>query len=370
LPAIVLILILLGVAVTTLYFALSPNSELGVSISSPVTVADSSAGKTSAGAASDLDRATAATSVAPTTPAPVHNRRGATAVDQRPDGRDSARLSWQDPTHGQAVTETAAEAFAEATKYVLGDRPRQKEALRLYQRVLDSNPTRQLELNVKLTMGARMTVLYDPDLGEDSMYAEAVPWYEQIVEDFNDWGSHRDLMVAKIHLGDLYCMGSYGIADVQKASELCRELIEVAQEQIVFDDPQHAYLNLDNIAKAKGPLTRIVDVNGQLLKEPTEEMNERYRQELLQRRKQFTDRLRRAAIYALANKQHIPGFPLEVKLNRLLQFKQERPDDQLYQETLTAIIEDFKKEYQSHIDAGFNDALEAVEEAFVDESGK
>ncbi|UCG48446.1 MAG: hypothetical protein JSU94_01470, partial [Phycisphaerales bacterium] len=111
---------------------------------------------------------------------------------------DPVRWSWRDSTGGGQVTWTAQGAFEEATKYVLSEQPRQRQALRLYQKVLDANPPRELELHVKLTMGARMTALYDPDLGEDSLDEEAIRWYERIVEDFNDWRNHHDLMVAKI----------------------------------------------------------------------------------------------------------------------------------------------------------------------------
>lgn len=269
----------------------------------------------------------------------------------------SMRWSWLDPNSRAQVTRTAQAAFEEATKYVLGERPRQKEALRLYQRVLDANPPRELELHVRLTMGARMTALFDPDLGENSLDDEAIRWYDQIVQDFNNWSNHHDLMVAKIHRADLYCMGDYGISQVEQATRFCRQVIDIQQDQVVFDDPEFAYLNLDNIAKAVAPVGRRTDKNGQLLKKPTEQMNQQYRRQLLEQRQEVVDRLCRAAILAMADKQHVPGFPAEIKLKRLISLKQDRPADKLYQETLEACIEDFieshrgiKSDYQRAVD--------------------
>ncbi|UCG49949.1 MAG: hypothetical protein JSU94_09220, partial [Phycisphaerales bacterium] len=270
---------------------------------------------------------------------------------------DPVRWSWRDSTGGGQVAWTAQGAFEEATKYVLSEQPRQRQALSLYQRVLDANPPRQLELHVKLTMGARMTALYDPDLGEDSLDEEAIRWYERIVQDFNDWRNHHDLMVAKIHLGELGCMGDYGITDVHKATDLCRQVIEIPENDIVFDDAELAHLNLDNIAGAKAPVGRRVDATGRLLKEPTEQMNQEYRQHLLEQRQQAIDNLRRAAVRALANMQHIPGFPPEVKLKRLLSLKQERPDDRLYQETLDAAIKRFVESHRD-VTSGYEQVLD------------
>ena len=278
-------------------------------------------------------------------------------ADKGHGGKGSAGWSWLDPTDNREVTWTAEQAFKEATEYVLGKKPRQAQALRLYQRVLDANPSRTLELHVRLTMGARMTVLYNPGLGEDSLFDEALRWYKQIVLDFNDWGNHHDLMVAKIHLGDLYCMGDYGMPEVQKATDLCWEIIEVPEQEIVFDEQRQSKFNLDRIAKAEAPIGRRLDSNGHLLTKPTEEMNEKFRQVLLKKRETEFQRIRRSAIRAMTRKQHIPGFPLEVKYKRLLVLKQKRPDDQLYQETLEAMIQKFVERHKD-LKSDFNAVLE------------
>jgi hypothetical protein len=188
-------------------------------------------------------------------------------------------------------------------------------------------------------MGARLTILYNPDLGEDSVDHEALGWYEQILSDFQDLHNHHDYLVAQIHLGDLYC-SLKGRVGVPQAEALYRGVIEVPEKEIVFDDPRQAEFNLDRIAVAKAPLGRQVDGLGRLIAEPTEEMNLVHREGLLQARAEQIALLRRAAIRALAYKQAEVGFPA-VTLARLRHLKQERPDDGLYQQTLQGCIEDF-----------------------------
>ena len=140
---------------------------------------------------------------------------------------EPTKWSWIDPNNKKEVTWSAEQAFEDATNYVEGDKLRQLEALKMYQRVLDANPPRLLELHIRLTMGSRMMILYNPDLGETDMYEEALKWYEKLVHDFNDLGNHTDMMTAKVHLGNLYCWNNYGIAEAQKASDLYMEVINI-----------------------------------------------------------------------------------------------------------------------------------------------
>ena len=233
------------------------------------------------------------------------------------------------------------QALEDATKYVLGNQPRQKEALRLYQRVLDANPPRTLALHVKLIMAARMTILYNPDLGEQSHEEEALRWCQRVLQDYEDWPTHHDAMVAKIYLGDLYCWDRPGREDREKATRLYWEVIEVPEDEIVFDDPEMSNLNMDKIAVAKHPGGgRRIRADGTFITEPTEEMNNDYRKMLLEGRKESVCALRRAAIRALAYKQGVPGDRQKTR-ERLLELKQRRPGDQVYQETLNAILRNF-----------------------------
>ena len=210
--------------------------------------------------------------------------------------------------------------------------------MRLYQAVLDASPPREIALHVKVIMGARLTVLYNPDLGEQSLDAEALRWCQRIIEDFKDWPNHHDLMVAKIHLGDLYYIRN-DREGMGKAARLYWDVIEVPEDEIVFDDPKKANLNLDKIAVAKSSVGRQLDAKGRLLTEPTEEMNMEYREVLLSRRRESTRALRLAAIRALAYKQGVRGDTQKTR-QRLLELKQRRPDDELYQETINAIMRD------------------------------
>jgi tetratricopeptide (TPR) repeat protein len=247
--------------------------------------------------------------------------------------------SWIDQDVKKEATWTADEAFHEATKYVEGAKPRQREALKMYQRVLDAKPSRQMELKVRLTMGSRMMILYDPSLGETEMYDEALKWYEQLVHDFNDLGNHTDLMTAKIHLGDLYCWRHYhGISEAKKASALCLEVIKIPEKDIIFDNPLENGLNLEYIKNAKAPGSRRSGTQG-----PSEIANQLNRQHLLERRQEVINRYRRVAIQSLIAKQSISGFPYEAYLERLLLLKKERPDDQLYQKMLDDKIREITK---------------------------
>jgi len=188
-------------------------------------------------------------------------------------------------------------------------------------------------------MSARLSILYNPMLGEQSLDAEALRWCQRIIEDFKDWPNHHDLMVAKIHLGDLYCSRN-GREGMGKATRLYWDVIEVPEDEIVFDDPETANLNLDKIAIAKARVGRQIDAKGRFLTEPTEEMNMDHRKQLLSRRRESTQPLRLAAIRALGYKQGVPGDRQKTR-QRLLELKQRRPDDKLYQETLNAILRDF-----------------------------
>jgi hypothetical protein len=248
------------------------------------------------------------------------------------------KWSWIGPAREAPEAANWRAALEKAEKYALGE-PRQQEALRLYQAVLDAGPPREIALHVKVIMGARLTILYNPDLGEQSLDAEALRWCQRIIEDFKDWPNHHDLMVAKIHLGDLYYIRN-DREGMGKATRLYWDVIEVPEDEIVFDDPKKANLNLDKIAVAKSSVGRQLDAKGRFLTEPTEEMNMEYREVLLSRRRESTQLLRLAAIRALAYKQGVRGDTQKTR-QRLLELKQRRPDDKLYQETLDAILRGF-----------------------------
>ncbi|HIJ65350.1 MAG TPA: hypothetical protein HPP77_05295 [Candidatus Hydrogenedentes bacterium] len=183
-----------------------------------------------------------------------------------------------------------------------------------------------------------MTILFDPDLGEEERWAEALPLYEALVEDFADWPTHHDVMVAKIHLGDLYCE-LQGDEGASKAEELYWSAIDVAEENIVFDDPDFTHLNVESIARASAPVGRRLAEDGSLMVAPTEEMNAKHRQGLLALRKGWTEALRRSAVRALAFKKYDPELP-DISIARLTALKKQRIDDALFQNALDSLIED------------------------------
>ncbi len=256
---------------------------------------------------------------------------------------ESTKWIWIDPNDKNEVTWTAEQAYQEAKSYVEGNKPEQLQALKMYQRVLDAKPSRLLELHVKLIMGSRMMILFDPGLGESDMYDEAFKWYKKLVYDFNDMGNHTDMMTAKVHLGDLYCWTTHGIAEAQKASVLCMEVINVPEKDIIFDNPQNVALNFDNMSKK---VDDFIDKKFPPLLVPAPEadkMRERIRQERLQMamksRQGEIDRYRLAAIRSLITKQSGTG-PRDTYIERLRALKQKRPDDKLYQETIDAKIQE------------------------------
>ena len=245
------------------------------------------------------------------------------------------KWSWLDDDERREEVRSWEEGLQDAKNYVMGKNPTQNEALKRYQRVLDAHPPRDVELHVKLTMGARMVILYNPKLGERSLSAEAVRWYQTTLRDFQDWPNHHDAMVAKIHLGDLYCLQNRR-AGLKRASELYWSVIEVPEEQIVFDDPKLRRYNIDEIEKDEAPINKR-GIVGELPKAIADKINARHREGLKQERAHYTTRIRRAAIKALAYKQGERGMP-GVTRQRLVALKGKRPDDQQYQETLSALI--------------------------------
>jgi hypothetical protein len=264
------------------------------------------------------------------------------------------KWSWINPDDKIEVTWTAEEAFQDAKNYVNGAKPRQLEALKRYQRVLDAKPSRQMELHVRLTMGARMMILFDPSLGETEMYGEALKWYELLVHDFNDLGNHTDMMTAKNFLADLYRFsGKYrfsgnGIAEANKATALCLEVIKIPENDIIFDNQIEQGLNLEDIKNAKAHGFRLQESSW-----ASEIANQVNRQHLLERRQEVINRYRFAAIQSLISNS---GQPYEKYLERLTSLKKERPDDQLYQKMLDDKIQEVLKTLLN-IHSGFPSGL-------------
>lgn len=245
------------------------------------------------------------------------------------------------PTGQVAYAQNATacdKALSEATEYALSDRPERQQCLDLYRRVLELSPPRDVELHVRLTMGARMTILYDPELGESSQDEAAIPLYESIIKDFADYSNHHDLMVAKLHLGDLYRIVK-GKDGIPQAETLYREVIDGPLGQMVFDDPKNVMYNLDEIAKAVSPPARYFGPNG-IVPLVTEEMNVAHRNLLMERRNRRIESLRKSAIMQLAQARMDFG-SAEISLQRLNALKAEKPDDQLYQDTIDHAIKLF-----------------------------
>lgn len=232
-------------------------------------------------------------------------------------------------------------AMNKATAYANSKKPEREYLLQLYRQVLDSNPPSNIQLHVRLEIGARMTILYDPELGEEGLEAGAIPWYESIVKDFADWDNHHDLMVAKIHLGDLYRIVEREDG-VPKAEALYWEIVSVPVQDVVFDDPDFEEYNVAEIERSLAPPgTRFsFDSHGVVQQAPTEEMNLRHREELYRKRSTHVDALRKAAVRALANARTDSKAP-ERTLYQLNDLKAQRPDDELYQETVDGAIQLF-----------------------------
>jgi len=156
----------------------------------------------------------------------------------------SAPWSWQVPADVPPKGQTWRQALDAATQYALG-KPSREQALRLYQRVLDARPPREIELHVRLIMSARLAVLYNPYLGETPLPEEALRWTEDTLKDFADLWTHHDLVVAKIHVANL--LNKADKAGRDRARKLLWAVVTVPDEDIVFDDPDYTELNMDKI---------------------------------------------------------------------------------------------------------------------------
>ena len=235
-------------------------------------------------------------------------------------------------------------------RYIRENRPTEQQALRLWQEMLDADPPQSEALLVRLMMSAPLSAPYNPGLSLESFRDGAVPWLEQLVQGFGDCHSHEAMMLAKIQLGKLYCSGQYSAAEFEKATTLWWEVVNVPEKEIVFDDPRHAHLNLDAIAKARGNV-RIGglpedEVQRQAMIESVHlEVDRKHRERLREERRNVAESLRVAAMRQLTYDFAERGVSRRRTRQRLLFLKRQRRDDRFYQETIDKILRDFDRDH-------------------------
>ncbi|MBN2590109.1 MAG: hypothetical protein JXA96_09615 [Sedimentisphaerales bacterium] len=226
--------------------------------------------------------------------------------------------------------------------YISENHLSEQEALKLWREILDSNPPKSKEIIVRLMMSAPITAPYNPYLSTDSFRAGAASLLEQLQQDFEDCQNHEAMMLAKIQLGKLYCSGQFGSEEFEKATTLWWEVLNVPEEEIVFDNPRHEYLNLDAIAKAKGRITirglpEDEEKRQTLIEEAQHSVDLEYREKLLRDRQSNINSLRRAAIEQLTYDLVEPEIRRRTR-QRLAYLQQQRPDDSFYLETIDNLI--------------------------------
>lgn len=255
---------------------------------------------------------------------------------------DSLRLfatrtawSWQKDGDPEPPAENWQAAWEDAQAYFYQPQLDRSKLLQLYQRVIDSAPPPEIELRARLQMGAAMVIGFEP-----FMDAEAISWYAETILKLGDLGTHRDLMVAKLHMADLLNRNYDPLKVLPVVNALYAEVINVPEDEIMFDGDSDRMYNLDAIENAVGPSSRQF-TNEQLqnvtIRSMVEKANAQYKQQLMEQRKQLVDALRRSAITAYAWKQRVPGLP-NVTILRLEKLKATRPDDTVYQEAIDDVL--------------------------------
>ncbi|MBN1975147.1 MAG: hypothetical protein JW787_16005 [Sedimentisphaerales bacterium] len=201
-------------------------------------------------------------------------------------------------------------------------------------------------LYARLMMSAPLSGPYNPYLSTESFRAEAVPLLEQMEKDFEKSQSHEVMMLAKIQLGKLYCLGHFGTEEFEKAASLWWEVVNVPEEKIVFDLPGHLHLNLDVIAKARAnvKIAGLPDDEAQrqaMIERIHQTVDLKHRERLLEERQSVIESLRIAAIRQLTYDLVEPERRMRTR-DRLMFLKQQRLDDSFYQKTIDDILQDFQ----------------------------
>lgn len=226
--------------------------------------------------------------------------------------------------------------------YISENKLSEQDALKVWQEKIDERPEKSAQIIVRLMMYAPRTAPYNPYLSTESFREGAVPWLEKMTQDFKDDQNHEGIMLTKIQLGKLYCSGHYGQEDFEKATKLWWEVLNVPEEEIVFDNPRHEYLNLDAIAIAKGRVTirglpEDEEKKQTLIEESQHSADLDYREKLLQDRQNQIKSLRRAAIEQLTYDLVEPEVRRRTH-QRLVYLQQQRTDDSFYQETIDELL--------------------------------
>jgi hypothetical protein len=241
--------------------------------------------------------------------------------------------SWSDDTKADSWEA----AWAKAEEYRRQDKLNRKDFLAVYQRVLNSSPPPEAELIARLEMGQALVVSFTPFQDE-----EGLAWFAQTLEKFKDkqWQGQRTLMVAKLNLADLiYRNRDVRTGFASKMRSLYEEVLDVPEDEIVFNTESTKRLNLDEIRKARIPG---MEEANPLMEQSMAQANANYRAGLMRERKAEIDALRLSAARGLANKQEVPLSP-SVSRSNLVGLKNSRPDDAVYQLALDEAIQRIDK---------------------------
>jgi hypothetical protein len=236
--------------------------------------------------------------------------------------------TWQSPKDAPPDWQTA---FASAEEYRRQEKLERPEFLAHYQAILDAHPPADIELLCRLEIGQALVSAFEPF--DDQ---QGLAWFAQTLEKFKDkqWQGQRTLMVVKINCADLiYRNRDLRPALTSKMTALYEEVLDVPEDDIVFNTEFEKRLNLDQINNAQAPGMRQARPPAAQL-----QANQNHRARLLQERKEAIDSLRLAAARALVNKQAVPR-SLPLTRANLVTLKNKRPDDPVYQSAVDEALQ-------------------------------
>jgi hypothetical protein len=236
--------------------------------------------------------------------------------------------SWQPPKDPPPDWQTA---FASAEEYRRQEKLERPEFLAHYQAILDAHPPAEIELLCRLEIGQALVIGFEPF--DDQ---QGLAWFAQTLEKFKDkqWQAQRTLMVVKLNCADLiYRNRDLRPALTSKMTALYEEVLDVPEDDIVFNTEFEKRLNLDQINNAQALGMRQARPPAAQL-----QANQNHRTRLLQERKEAIDSLRLAAARALVNKQAVPR-SLDLTRANLVALKNKRPDDPVYQSAVDEALQ-------------------------------
>ena len=165
-------------------------------------------------------------------------------------------------------------------------RDNRKRYLQLYQRVLDFQPPREVQAQIRLDMGHALYGGFSESLPE-----VAIPWYAQTINDFPELRADRSMIVTRLCLASMLAR-QYPEQFGAEVDLLYREALAVPPKQIVLNGPDQR-LNMNAIGPAVTP--SLADMPPEVGTAMADRLNAEHRQSLPKQRQEIITQLRRDA---------------------------------------------------------------------------